>query len=245
VRSVRGQTCDEVVSAIALVTALAIEAGPSDTGESSPVVATTPGTSAPPTERRASTAKTERAVRAPEPDVLAWLVGIEAGVTTWLGPSPNLGVGLFGEVGAYAGWSARLTLLVSTSHKLVPLDESRFRRANFTAFVARAEGCPHAFGLGGGFRFVPCLALGLGRLEGEGDKETVHPPKEGPEFWADVVPTLRFDWTVSDSLVFFAQGELGVPLVREKFILKGPEQPVWEIPTVGVGAAFGMAWRFE
>ena len=64
-------------------------------------------------------------------------------------------------------------------------------------------------------------------------------------FWADVVPTLRFDWTVSDSLVFFAQGELGVPLVREKFIFEGPEQPVWEIPAVGVGAAFGMAWRFE
>jgi hypothetical protein len=61
----------------------------------------------------------------------------------------------------------------------------------------------------------------------------------------DLVPTLRLDWTVSDSLVFFGQGELGLPLVRHTFYFKAPHQDVFEIPTAGVGAAFGMAWRFE
>jgi hypothetical protein len=245
VRSVRGQTCDEVVSAIALITALAIEAGPIVAGEPTSVVAPPPRTSAPPPEPLATAGKKERALRRPEPEALAWLAGIQAGVTTWLGPSPNLGVGVFGEVGVYAGASARLTLLYSTSHELVALSDGAFRRADFTAFVARAEGCPYAAGLGGGFRFVPCLGFGLGLLEGQGDQETVHPSKEGRRFWAEVVPTLRFDWTVSDSLVFFAQGELGLPLVRRTFVFEGPPQPVWEIPAAGAGAAFGMAWRFE
>jgi hypothetical protein len=245
VRSVRGQTCDEVVSAIALVTALAIDAGPSPAGEPAPAVASAPPPAAPPASTERAPKGNKRFVRAPEPDVLAWLVGVHASVSTWLGPSPNLGVGVFGEVGAYAGASARLTLLYSTSHELVGLPDGTFRRADFMAFVARAEGCPHAFALGAGFRFVPCLALGVGWLEGKGDEENVNPWKRGGHPWVDLVPTLRFDWTVSDSLVFFAQGELGVPLVREKFIFEGPEQDIFEIPAAGVGAAFGMAWRFE
>ena len=246
VRSVRGQTCDEVVQAIALVTALAIEAGPPVASEEIPVLAPTPPASVPPRETAASEPKSnERAVRAPEPDVLAWLVGVEAGMTTWLGPSPNLGIGLFGELGAYAGASARITLLVSTSHELVPLDDSTARRADFRAFVARAEGCPLAVALGSGFRLVPCLGLGLGQLEGRGDDETVELQNDSRIFWADLVPALRLDWTVSDSLVFFAEGELGLPLVRHKFIFEGPIDEVFEVPAVGAGATFGMAWRFE
>jgi hypothetical protein len=195
----------------------------------------------------APTAPERRALPAPEPDAVAWLLGLETGVASWLGPGLSLELGAFVEVGAYAGASARVTLLGATSSALVelPPETQTFRRADFTALVARLEGCPVSVGFGSGFRLVPCAALGLGRLEGAGDDVTVHPPASKAIFWADFVPTLRLDWTLADSLVFFAQGELGVPLVRHTFVFHGPSQDVFEVPAVGVGAELGMAWRFQ
>ena len=126
---------------------------------------------------------------------------------------------MFGEVGAYAGASGRLTLLRTTASTLVPLDgASLYRRGDFTALLARIQGCPLAVLLGSGFRVVPCVAVGLGALEGAGEEKTVKPAHSKTIFWADLVPTLRLDWTLADSLVFFGQGELGVPLVRHRFV---------------------------
>lgn len=247
VRAVRGETCDEVVSAIALVTALAIEAGTTEESSTPPAAPVAPSTAAPkPADPRAEMGG-RRALRAPEPDVLAWLVGVETGVTTWLGPSPSLGIGAFGELGKYAGATGRLTLLGATSHALVPHpdDPSVSRRADFTALVARVEGCPLTAALGSGFRALPCLALGLGALEGAGDPDTLDHPESEWIFWADLVPALRLDWTLADSLVFVLKGELGIPLRRRQFKLYDPEQTAYSVPELGAGVSFGMAWRFE
>jgi hypothetical protein len=247
VRAVRGETCDEVVSAIALVTALAIEAGTTEAGSPTSAApqqpkAATPARADPPAEMGG-----KRTPRAPEPDVLAVLVGAETGVTTWLGPSPSLGIGAFGELGKYAGATGRLTLLGATSHALVPHpdDPSVSRRADFTALVARVEGCPLTAALGSGFRALPCLALGLGALEGAGDPDTLDHPESEWIFWADLVPALRLDWTLADSLVFVLKGELGIPLRRRQFKLYDPEQTAYSVPELGAGVSFGMAWRFE
>src|SRR5262249_42899758 len=145
-----------------------------------------------------------------------------------------------------AGASARLTLLGATSSTLVPLDidPSSYRRADFRALIARLEGCPVVAALGGGFRLVPCLDVGLGSLHGAGDTDSVEPAKSGSMFWAELVPTLRLDWTLADTLVFFGQAELGVPLVRHEFVFDGPRQSAFEVPAAGGGAALGMAVRF-
>jgi hypothetical protein len=245
VRAVRGETCDEVVSAIALVTALAIEAGTDAEGESVPPIAPAPSAAAPPIVRPSPVSPRKRPLPAPEPDAVVGSVGVETGVSTWLGPPPALGLGVFGEVGAYAGASGRLTLLGTTASTLVPLEgTSRYRRGDFRALLARIEGCPVAMLLGAGFRLVPCVAVGLGALEGAGQAETVSPARSKTIVWADVVPALRLDFTVADSLVFFAEGELGLPLVRHRFVFEGPEDEVWNVPVAGAGASFGMAWRF-
>jgi hypothetical protein len=243
-RAVRGESCDEVVSAIALVTALAIEAGPSDAGEPPPVAPAQGRAAETPPADRASPPAMKPALRAPEPDTVVASVGLETGVTSWLGPPPTTGIGVFGEIGAYAGASGRLTLLGATSSELVPLDSQTYRRGDFTALLARIEGCPVAALLGAGFRLLPCVAVGAGALRGEGGSSSVQPPKTSTIFWADLVPTLRLDWTLSDTLVFFAQGELGLPLVRHTFHFDGPYDEVFEVPTAGAGAAFGLAWRF-
>ncbi|HEX6272893.1 MAG TPA: hypothetical protein VFZ53_07635 [Polyangiaceae bacterium] len=244
VRAVRGESCGEVVSAIALVTALAIDAGPSDAGETPPPAAVAPTPAKAPEPERALPLDGPRVLRAPEPDAVVWSVGLETGVTSWLGPPIATSIGVFAEVGAYAGASGRLTLLRATSSELVPLDAQAYRRGDFTALLGRIEGCPVAALLGGGFRVVPCIAVGLGTLRGEGDVSSVEPTKSSTIVWADLVPTLRLDWTLSDTLVFFAQGELGVPLVRHEFYFEGPRQDVFVVPPVGAGAAFGVAWRF-
>ncbi len=244
-RAVRGETCDEVVSAIALVTALAIEAGTVEEGAPAPPGPKPEQPAAPPPVNTPAEKPTKRSPPAPTPHALAWLIGAETGVTTWLGPSPTLGIGAFGELGKYAGASGRLTLLRATSHALVPLSDQTFRRADFTALVARIEGCPVAVALGAGFRFVPCLGLGLGALEGAGDPENIQEPDTQTIFFADLVPELRLDWTLADSLVFFVEGELGIPLRRRDFVFDEPPQPVYSIPALGVGASLGMAVRFE
>ncbi|HEX6766608.1 MAG TPA: hypothetical protein VF103_14040, partial [Polyangiaceae bacterium] len=247
VRAVQGETCDEVVSAIALVTALAVEAGPTQESEPAPSSsAVTPP--APPPEAPVAPAPQRHApLPSPKPDVVAWSVGLQGGVSTWMGPAPNLGLGAFVDAGPYRGPSGRLTLLRSTSRALVPVkgEASTFRRANFTALVARLEACPIVVGLGSGFRLLPCVDLGLGALEGGGEKsEALSPVSSTTIFWADVVPTLRVDWTLSDSLVFFGQAEVGLPLVSHTFLFKNPDDTVFEVPRVGVGATLGVAWRF-
>jgi hypothetical protein len=245
VRAVRGETCDEVVSAIALVTALAIEAGPTEANAPVESTQTEPRSGVAPAPEPAA-APRKRALRKPEPNVVVWSLGAETSVTTWLGPAPAPGVGVFGEVGTYAGASARLTLLGTASSTLVENETlpGAYRRANFNALLARIEGCPVVAVVGWGFRVLPCVAIGLGAFRGAGEEASVTPPRSRTIFWADLVPALRLDWTVADSLVFFGQAELGVPLVRHEFVFEGPPQPVFEVPAVGVGAAFGMAWRF-
>jgi hypothetical protein len=248
VRAVRGETCEEVVSAIALVTALAIEAGPSERGVSAPPAETSPSTGTAPKIEAAPNASRSRGLRAPEPDLLAWSFGVEGSMSSWLGPGLSLGVGVFGEVGTYAGPSGRLTLLRATSHALIEHRDRPgvFRPADFTATIARVGGCPLALGLGAGFRVLPCASFGLGQLEGEGqESEGLSPPGSGAILWADVLAELRLDWTLSDSLVFSAEGELAFPLFGdERFVFKGPQQDVFVVPDVGGGGALGVAWRF-
>jgi hypothetical protein len=246
VRSVQGESCDEVVSAIALVTALAVEAGPMEESEPAPRPSVAPPTPAP-KPSVAPVSQRHAPLPSPKPDVIAWAVGLQGGVSTWMGPAPNLGFGAFVDAGPYRGPSGRLTLIRSSSRALVPVEgePSTFRRANFTALVARLEACPVVVGLGSGFRLLPCLDLGLGALEGEGEKsEALSPATSKTIFWADVVPTLRVDWTLSDSLVFFGQAEVGLPLVSHAFVFKDPDDKVFEVPRVGAGATLGVAWRF-
>jgi hypothetical protein len=247
VRAVRGETCDEVVSAIALVTALAIEAGPSEPGASAPPKESSPNAATAPKLEASPKPPSSRTLRTPEPDTLAWSIGVEGSMSSWLGPGLSLGVGLFGEVGTYAGPSGRITLLRATSHALVEHRDrpSVFRPADFTAYLARVGGCPLALGLGSGFRVLPCASLGLGQLEGEGqESEGLSPGRSGAILWADALAELRLDWTLSDSLVFSAEGELGVPLLEHRFRFRGPTQHVFVVPDVGGGGALGVAWRF-
>jgi hypothetical protein len=248
VRAVRGETCDEVVSAIALVTALAIEAGPNEPGASAPPAEPSQKAATAPEVETAPNAPRSRGLRAPEPDALAWSFGVEGSMSSWLGPGLSLGVGAFAEAGTYAGPSGRVTLLRATSHAMIEHRDrpSVFRRADFTAYIARVGGCPLALGLGAGFRVLPCASFGLGQLEGEGhESEGLSPGGSGAILWADVLAELRLDWTLSDSLVFSADGELGVPFFLEhRFRFKGPEQDVFEVPDVGGGGALGVAWRF-
>ena len=248
VRAVRGETCDEVVSAIALVTALAIEAGPSERSAAAPHAETSPNAATAPKIETAPNASRSRGLRAPEPDELAWSFGVEGSMSSWLGPELSLGVGAFGEVGTYAGPSGRLTLLRATSHAMIehPDRPLVFRRAEFTAYMARVGGCPLAVGLGAGFRILPCASFGLGQLEGEGKRSTgLSPGGSGSILWAEALAELRLDWTLSDSLVFSAEGELAFPLFGEqRFIFERPEQDVFVVPDVGGGGALGVAWRF-
>jgi hypothetical protein len=247
VRAVRGETCDEVVNAIALVTALAIDAEPVESAAAAPAAPPAPAVAQARASGRARAEPERRALPAPEPHAAVASAGMETGLESWLGPSPALAVGAFAEIGAYAGASGRLTLLVATSSALVappPGVEGAFRRADFVAALARAEGCPVAAVMGWGFRVVPCVALGVGALRGAGVEGTVEPTRSDTMLWADLVPTLRLDWTLADSLVFFAQGELGVPLVRHTFYFEGPRQDVFVVPALGGGGALGMAWRF-
>jgi hypothetical protein len=248
VRAVRGETCDEVVSAIALVTALAIEAGPSEPGASAQQAETSPNAATAPKIETAPSPTPRRALRAPDPDALAWSFGVEGSMSSWLGPGLSLGVGAFGEVGTYAGPSGRITLLRATSHAMIQHRDqpSVFRRADFTGYIARVGGCPLALGLGAGFRVLPCASFGLGQLEGEGQQsQGLTPGGSGAILWAEVLAELRLDWTLSDSLVFSAEGELAFPLFGEqRFVFKGPQQDVFVVPDVGGGGALGVAWRF-
>jgi hypothetical protein len=251
-RNVEGTTCEEAVSGMALVCALAIDGRATPEESAAPkepaveVPAPLSPSHAPTTVLVESTPATKPVDRA-EPAARAsasktsFSAGVGAAYSSHRGPSGAPVIDAFfggrlsdlGPSARASGWYFRSDATSSSGR------EARFRGYGF-----RLEACPLAFGKRSLFA-EPCIATDAGwiRASGVPGEALVETHDSTGGLW-DVLAIARLGAVVSGRLLLEAQGELAVPLLRHQYGFGEPpaEPLVYEVPAVGVsiGASIGF-----
>jgi hypothetical protein len=252
VRNVDASVCDEVSSALALITALTIDpnaltGSPKGGGKSQ--AEPTPGSAAgsdrqrsPPSAAAVATLPPPAALEASRP--WRWSAGLEGHTTFLVSPAVGYGGDMFVEAEAPAssrlGPAVRMGIFLNQSDVELPTGAA----ARFQWALVEVEGCPVRLGRTG-FAIHPCLAFRLGVVHGEGRR--ISQPKQTVDLWSDVGPVLRLCLAVTARLLLEAQGGLMLPLHRPTFDIvdMGSTTTAYSVPRLGGSAGIGVAYRFQ
>lgn len=239
-RELDGDTCEEVVSALALVTALAID----------PNASTLPVAAAPPPP-----VVTPASPPAPLPPILAkkpvrWHIDAGFGVEATGAVAPNdvlVGLGPFVEGSIDFGVFAPA---LRVSLRAAPAATSPVEgggTARFGWWLVTTEACLRwgivEFGRktsGGGLGVAPCARLGAGILQADGG-DVPEPRGEG-RVWLDLGALVRLRWSPARIAFIEATGGAVFPLTRDRFRFEGPDTTVHRAAPVGalVGGDVGV-----
>jgi hypothetical protein len=258
-RALTAASCDEVVSGIALVTVLAIEArlpDPEDaveTGTDAPSAAPPPATPrlaerAPvPAGRRAHAPSPARAPitgASARPAASArrfhYDFGGAARATSGVGPGLALGPRVYAGVGVDRGVSFRLAMdAVDTG-----LTDAGGGVVRFSLLAGSATVCPLAMSLASWLRVVPCAGIELGRTAAEA---LAVPPRPRTANQAEppwVAPTASLGFEAKAEVVIFVVSlDASFPLGHREFVFEDPRAVVYDRPAVAVGGSAGVGIR--
>jgi hypothetical protein len=259
-RDVNGPTCDEVVAALALITALKIDpqaslaprppaaeprssdvAGPSS--DSSP-----PPPLSPPTETRTVVLPAQsvpvrvplrpqisaRSTPAPPPApalALRWTLGVHASVAFAVAPRALFGGGPFVELRVASGLGTSFRLAAEVaSTGTVELGPGG---ALFTLGIGRLDSCPAFLRPTRWLALAPCLGAEGGILRGQGvPGRVISEVKQATVPWASLGPLLRVAADAGDVVRLDVQGGPQFSLVRRSFVFDTPEVLIHEVPAV-------------
>jgi hypothetical protein len=243
-RVVRGATCDEVTSGLALVMALAIDATATDAAPEPPPEPAPRVTPPAKTEQTAPPPPRESPPPPPKTAGGEATAGLGFGFVGWAGPRGGL------SLDAFLAWAFRPqgpSLRFSAWHWRAS-DESASREAAFRGRGGRLEGCPVRL-THDGFFAEPCLGTNLGLFRAEGFRGPAVSQGETTNlFWGDVLLVGRLGVRLGTRVSVEAQGDLAFPLLRHDFGFddaSGNSQGnVFVIPTVSGGAELHVGVHF-
>lgn len=260
-RTIVGSTCNEVMTGIALVSALACDAQASaeESGEAQPKPVQEPApelsaqaqaqvqpkrseSPAGETALRAqpivsfdvSKERSEPVARASRTEVrMGYDAGAGAGYASHQGPSGALAFdAFFGVRRFFRGMSAR----ASAWHFRSETSENNDgREARFRGYGLRLEGCPLALGAPGWW-VEPCIGVDGGMLVAAGVVSAqVAQPRRSRKGFGDLVGIARVGSIISGWLLLELQGELALSLVRYRYGFgASPAEPdVFDVPALG------------
>ncbi len=243
-REVAADSCEEVVPALALVTALALDA--LARGEASPVAvdakpapaleprpsqAPEPAPSPPtaPTPARRATARVE--------------LGALAVVATAV--APRAVIGLDAYVGVRSSDARGPGIRVAAALRRSRVVEVAERQARLELWAARAEACPFALEISGPLRMVPCGALEVGRLEGEGIAGgEVARARASSALWLAAGARARLEVPIERVLLVQLGGGLAATFARERFVFRDPEVVFHDVPAIAADGFAGLGMSF-
>jgi hypothetical protein len=232
VRSVGGRTCDEIVSGLALIAALAIEAR---TTTEPPVERRDPPSPTPPPAERPPEATPARA------SAVRLGAGVTGGFDSSSSPGAALAAGIYGEI----AWRAPLRFVRIGAGRAAREESVNARSADFTRWAARLEACPVSWALASHLELPACAAFELGQLSGAGRPSAALPnPESARILWSAVEASGGVRWEPDRWWVLEARGGLGFPLIRHKFVFHGPDEIVFDVPAVGWTVAIDVGAHF-
>jgi hypothetical protein len=250
-RQLRGEQCDAVVSSLALITALALdatlrEAEPDPPAEPPRAIEIAPRP-APPPPRRTPQAQVKATLpRESAPKLLHARIGVGGALTTILdsprGDLVSPRIGLLGQL----EWRSALALRLSAHLDTLDFTVDEGRRARLRILAVETSFCPW-FLRSGGVAFYPCGVVDLGSLRAEGELGDKLTTAGGDTImWASVGAEARllFDFSTLPLWVELSGGA-GFPLVAtHRFRFRNPNAVAYEVPRFPVAAGAALGVRF-
>ncbi|MEP7050063.1 MAG: hypothetical protein ABJB12_06905 [Pseudomonadota bacterium] len=245
-REVRGSTCDDVVTALALIAALA--ADPNQTVEAPP--------SAPlPAVRRARHARrVEEADELPPvlpPPAPRWTFGVGGGLSfdSSIAPSPGYGLGVEFDAEGPEGSPWRALFGLSAIRAAAPKTPTRAGYASFTYVAFRGTACPLRWPEATPLFLRPCVFLDAGVLEGNVSLGSNN--QDEAKTWFAAGAFARVEALADDVLSFQLDGGVTAPLKRDSFDAGagvdalGEAETAFRVPAAGVLGRIGLSYRFR
>jgi hypothetical protein len=250
-RDIEGQTCEEVVVALALVTALALDPNANLSPKPAPaprVDEVEPAAPAPPDEWDNSEPPAP-----PEPPPFSdrpsprralprrWLLGARAASDLGLTPRALLGGDLFAELRFGGRWRPSIRLAVGVA-ATGTFDAGR-GGVSFVRALGRLEVCAFAVRPVARLSLAPCVNLEAGALDARGIVGgSLTFVREGIVPWvgAGLVPRFELDL---GRLELEARGGPVLPAVRRTFVFENPVYAIYSLPAVTWTTGVGMGVR--
>jgi len=248
-RHLHGEQCDAVVSSLALITALALDATlREDEADAPPAAPAAKEEPLPRPEPRVDTPPApERAPLLPAaaPPALAGArLGLAGAYGSTLharsfGGAPRLAV--LGQL----DWRSGLALRLSGHYDWYSFTADEGRRVRLRVLGVETSACPWRFRwaeLG----FAPCATFDLGTLRGEGERGgNLTQPGGDTIVWAAVGAELRAAWEPTGPLWVELRGAAAFPLVAgHQFVLRNPTLVAYEVPILSVAVGMAIGVRF-
>ncbi|HEX9297597.1 MAG TPA: hypothetical protein VF881_17265 [Polyangiaceae bacterium] len=259
-REVTGANCAEVISALALFTALAIDPGASTepsaellAREKSAAAGRSPGASPPALTSPAPTPGPESR-REPETggsidrtlvgERAEWLAGARAGgAGAFTGGSAVPGTAWGG--GIFVQWTTPGFGAYRASGAYFAKNETG--DATFQWIAARLDGCPVRAPLARGLVLEPCVAFELGRVTATAKSSPAIDTTTERRWWAAADALGRLRYRPSPWFFLELEGGLVVPFTRYVFVLgteTDPQREVHRVPAAGWVVDLGLGVRF-
>jgi hypothetical protein len=232
-RQVAAADCEQVVSALALMTALAIDPNAS--------AAPVRKQEEPPPRKPEQSAPRPESARAPasssRPTSFHWRYQLGAALELVAGVAPEpfllLRPSLEAGTTGSARWGAAFRLGAG-------LGSHTATSAEFSLVSGRLEGCPR-FRAATSLEISLCAAIDAGRLEATGVGVTPIERVDRP--WVAPGATARLEWEFVHFLVVEVAGEAFVPVVRDRFFI-GTNETVGRAAAVVGGGVLGLGLRY-
>jgi hypothetical protein len=234
-REVTGDTCDEVVSALALITALAVD----PSAVTRPMALAKP---AAPSEAPVRASAGETAAPVAPSDDRRWHLAMNIDASAATGAAPR----------ALIGPSAVVQIILPKSLGLAPSIHLGFElastgdvdqngpTASFSSTLGRLELCPNWW-TWGSMNLEPCALLEAGALSGSGSN--VVPSRSNTHAWIAAGAVGRAEWFFYRAIFLDLEGGLRVPFYRTSFFFE-PNTPIYETSPVGGLVGVGLGARF-
>jgi hypothetical protein len=239
-REVAGDTCEEVVSALALIAALAVDPNATTKPLPLPPAPPPPRAPAPPPPHPAAAVATARPASEAAPLAAQSAASVGGVVAVGAAPAPLFGASLgVAATRPREGWLAptvRLGIAVASTGTIGVSGGA----ASFGAVTGAVDGCPGGWSVGR-WRLEPCLRLEAGVVQAQG--EGVVQPRTDTHPWAAAGVVARAEWRFFAG--FFADLAAGVtvPLVRTTFFFE-PDMTIYRTAPVGAVFSAGLGLRF-
>jgi hypothetical protein len=245
VREVRGPTCDDVSTALALIAALA--ADPSQPVE-------TPGRSA--AGPKGSVARPARVARAEEPapplkpPVEApreqpWTFGVGGGLAfdSSIAPSPGYGLSIEFDAQGKGGSPWQPLLALSANRAAAPDTDTRGGTASFTWVAFRLAACPFRWPEDKPLFVRPCAFLDTGVLSGQVSLGSQR--RDQSKTWFASGGFIRIEALAAEAVSFQLDGGVTLPLRRYSFGVGGGNEDAFRTPASGILGRIGLSYRFQ
>jgi hypothetical protein len=240
-REVRGTTCDDVVTALALIAALA-----ADPSQPVAVPQTRPAAPAPPPSkpRQHSDDALPVPIETPDP-AQRWTFGVGGGLSfdSSIAPSPGSGIGVEFAAEGRGGSPVRPLFALSAIRAAAANTSTGAGNASFTWLAFRGTVCPLRWPEDTPLFIRPCLFLDAGVLEGNVTLNALS--KDQSKSWFAAGGFARVEALADEVLSFQLDGGVTAALKRDTFDA-GPEAPsAFQVPAAGVLGRIGLSYRFQ